>query len=141
MGTVWINTSAAARHRQRMLCAEEEEMTPYTSDELNEGWEFKIVRAITPAFRDPAVLNRLIEEEARAGWVMLEKFDDQRIRFKRPHSARDQDARLPPDVDPYRTHYGAPENKYWTAAVVAFFLFFIPFVILAVIYLLVTVSR
>jgi hypothetical protein len=37
---------------------------------------------------------------------MLEKFDDSRIRFKRPRSARARDVLLPEGVDPYRTQYG-----------------------------------
>ncbi len=35
---------------------------------------------------------------------MVEKFDDQRLRFKRPASARANDASLA--FDPYRTQYG-----------------------------------
>lgn len=38
---------------------------------------------------------------------MLEKFDDYRIRFKRPRSARVKDTYLPAGIDPYRTRYGA----------------------------------
>lgn len=82
-------------------------MTPYTRDDLDTDWEFKIVRAAMPAFHKREVLERLIEEEARAGWVMLEKLDDHRVRFKRPRSARAKDAYLPQGVDPYRTSYGA----------------------------------
>jgi uncharacterized iron-regulated membrane protein len=100
-------TTAAAAAAAERLRKEEEGMTEYTREELDEDWEFKIVRANTPAFRNPERLRRLIEEEARAGWVMVEKFDDQRVRFKRQRSAREQDAMLPPDVDPYRTQYGA----------------------------------
>ena len=80
-------------------------MTSYTQDDLKNDWEFKIVRSGVGAFRKPEVLNKLIEEEAKAGWVMLEKFDDGRVRFKRPHSARAKDAFLPDGVDPYRTQY------------------------------------
>jgi len=57
------------------------------------------------------VLSRLLEEEARAGWVMLEKFDDSRIRFKRSRSARARDGLLPDGVDPYRTRYGALASR------------------------------
>ena len=81
-------------------------MTRYTSEELDEGWEFKIVRASMPVFGKQERLRQLVEEEARAGWVLLEKLDDQRVRFKRPRSAREQDECLAQDVDPYRTHYG-----------------------------------
>ena len=101
-------TTSAARHRQILLEREEEEMTTYTQDDLSNDWEFKIVRSSTAAFRKPKELNRLIEEEAGTGWIMLEKLDDSRIRFKRPRRARAQDAYLPDDADAYRTHYGAP---------------------------------
>jgi hypothetical protein len=112
--------AAAAAARQQML-AEEEEMTPYSRDELDTDWEFKIVRANTGVFRSPAVFNRLIEEEARAGWVLLEKFDDSRLRFKRPRSARLRDANLPAGVDPYRVRYGISEGLYVTLILVVVF--------------------
>ena len=82
-------------------------MTAYTQDDLINDWEFKIVRSESAAFRKPEALNKLVEEEAQAGWTMLEKLDDRRVRFKRPRSARAKDAYLPDDVDPYRTRYGA----------------------------------
>ncbi|MBL7183949.1 MAG: hypothetical protein ISS50_05825 [Anaerolineae bacterium] len=43
---------------------------------------------------------------------MLEKFDNSRIRFKRPRSARARDAYLPAGVDPYRTRYGTSSARY-----------------------------
>jgi hypothetical protein len=105
-----IAAAAAARRRRVMetiLTEEEEGMTQYTPDELDDDWEFKVVRSTGAAFRKPEELEKLIEEEARAGWVMLEKFDSSRVRFKRPRSARAKDPYLPPDVDPYRTYYGS----------------------------------
>jgi hypothetical protein len=110
--------AAAARRRRKMLAEEEEDMARYTQDDLSNDWEFKIVRSESGAFRKPEVLRRLIEEEARAGWVMLEKFDDRRVRFKRPRSARTRDALLPPGADPYRTRYGAPSAQYAVLATV-----------------------
>lgn len=104
--------AAAAKRRRMMFAEEEEDMARYTQDDLNNDWEFKIVRSESGAFRKPEVLKKLLEEEARAGWVMLEKFDDRRIRFKRPRSARTRDALLPPGVDPYRTRYGSPTAQY-----------------------------
>ena len=98
--------NAAAEKRRQMLRAEEENMAQYTQDDLKDDWEFKIMRSDSAAFRKPEVLNKLIEEEAQAGWVMLEKFDDSRVRFKRPRSARARDSFLPEGVDPYRTRYG-----------------------------------
>ena len=103
--------AAAARHK-RMMLAEEEENMAYTQEDLSNDWEFKIVRSESGAFRKPDVLRKLVEEEARAGWVMLEKFDDRRVRFKRPRSARTRDVLLPPGVNPYRTRYGAPSAQY-----------------------------
>lgn len=86
-------------------------MTGYTQGELEGEWEFKIVRSESGAFRRPEVLNRLIEEEAQAGWVLLEKLDDGRIRFKRPQRARARDIYLPEGVDPYRTQYDARSSQ------------------------------
>ena len=97
--------SAAAAQQQE----EEEDMTRYTPEELAEGWEFKILRSNSSAFRKPATLQRVVEEEARAGWVLVEKFDDSRIRFKRPRSAREQDQFLSTDIDPYRTNLGSSQ--------------------------------
>jgi hypothetical protein len=101
-----IGASAAAAAARRRMMAEEEDMTPYTRGDLDNDWEFKIVRSSWSSFGNPARLNRLLEEEARAGWVMVEKFDNSRIRFKRPRSARANDANLLPGVDPYRVNYG-----------------------------------
>jgi hypothetical protein len=83
---------------------EEETMTGYTRTDLDEGWEFKFLRASTRKFRDPVRLQAILREEARAGWTLVEKFDDTRLRLKRPASARAGDAALP--FDPYRTWVG-----------------------------------
>jgi hypothetical protein len=89
--------SAAAGRRQR--------------DPRLVGWEFKIVRCDREIFRDPAVLQALCEEEEGAGWILLEKLDDRRIRFKRPLAMREviDPERL--DFDPYRSYYG-PQNHW-----------------------------
>jgi hypothetical protein len=102
-----VAAAAAAQAEQRR---EEEEMTKYTDIDLQEGWEFKIVRANTAAFRNPEVLARACAEEATAGWTLVEKFDNQRLRFKRPASARAGDPAL--GFDPYRTEYGISSARY-----------------------------
>lgn len=107
---------AAAKHQQ-MMFAEEEDMAQYMRGDLDNEWEFKIVRSDSAAFRKPGVLQKLIEEEARAGWVMLEKLDDGRIRFKRPRRSGARDALLPPGVDPYRTQYGVSSTRIGLLAV------------------------
>ena len=111
-GATAAAAAAAEKRRQMMFAEEEEDMTRYTQDDLGNDWEFKIVRSESAAFRKPEVLKRLLEEEARAGWVMLEKFDNRRVRFKRPRSTRNRDALLPPGVDAYRTRYGSPTTQY-----------------------------
>jgi len=84
-------------------------MTGYSQADLTEGWEFKILRSATNVFRNPDCLRQALEEEARAGWVLVEKFDNQRLRLKRPASARAGDAAL--GFDPYRTSYGMSPGK------------------------------
>jgi hypothetical protein len=107
-------TAAAAAQRRRRLQREEEQMTRYQTDEL-EGWEFKIVRAVTRKFRRSEVIQQVCEEEARAGWELVEKFDDYRLRFKRPVERRADDPHL--DVDPYRTQIGISGNQLeWSIA-------------------------
>jgi hypothetical protein len=96
--------AAAAAARRRREEEEEEHMTTYTPRDLAENWEFKILRSNTGAFKDPAVMQRYLEEEARAGWTLVEKFDNSRIRLKRPAAARQQDAQC--TFDPYRTRVG-----------------------------------
>src|SRR5437868_8657230 len=83
--------AAAAAAEARRMRQEEEEMTPYTKQDLAENWEFKIIRSATNTFKDPQKMREILDDEARAGWVLVEKFDNQRIRLKRPHSARSAD--------------------------------------------------
>ena len=101
-------TAAAAAATARRKKKEEEEMTPYTREDLAEGWEFKIVRSAN-MFKNPQKMRTALEEEARARWVLVEKFDDGRIRLKRPASAKESDANL--DFDPYRTWVGISESR------------------------------
>lgn len=109
-GAATSGATAAAHIRKQY--EEEERWTVYSDEDLDNDWEFKIVRSDLGAFGKRETLERLIQEEARAGWTMLEKFDDYRVRFKRPRSAREEDPYLPDDVDPYRTHYGRSVGIY-----------------------------
>lgn len=79
-------------------------MTSYTPQDLDEHWEFKILRANTSPFCKPEVLHAVLTDEAKAGWQLVEKFDDNRLRLKRSGAAKERDAHLP--FDPYRTRYG-----------------------------------
>jgi hypothetical protein len=109
--------AAAARRRREQQ--EEEEMTGYTPQELAEGWEFKIVRSATGAFRTPAFLRGVLDEEQRAGWIFVEKFDNGRIRLKGPASARANNSAL--GFDAYRTHVGMSDLKFGLCIVAAVF--------------------
>ncbi len=100
--------AAAAAAAELSKRREEEEMTSYSENDLSEGWEFKILRSYMKAFRKPEKLKKHLEEEGRAGWVLVEKFDDERLRLKRPASARRGDAAL--DFNPYRTQVGPSEG-------------------------------
>jgi hypothetical protein len=102
--------AAAAAERKRKLEEEEQEMTDYEPHELREGWEFKIIRSMTGAFKHPEKMREILDEEARAGWVLVEKFDNGRLRLKRPASARQKDQLL--GTDPYRTFVGYTEGQY-----------------------------
>jgi hypothetical protein len=94
--------AAAAQRRRRN---EEEAMAgSYRADDI-EGWEFKILRSATRrAFGSAPALRAVLDEEARAGWELVEKFDDHRVRLKRRVDQRDLDRGLP--FDPYRTWVG-----------------------------------
>lgn len=82
-------------------------MTEYTPEELASGWEFKIVRSATGAFKRPEFFNQVLEEEKRAAWMLVEKFDNSRIRLKRPIAARANDGTS--GFDAYRSHVGISE--------------------------------
>jgi hypothetical protein len=103
---VAAHAAAVAKKRRNN---EEESMTRYTPEDLSGDWEFKIIRSVTNAFKNPEVLASVLEEERIGGWELVEKFDDGRLRFKRPKSARQNDAMLPPGYDPYRTQHGLSE--------------------------------
>jgi hypothetical protein len=130
----------------QQICEEEEEtLTPYESNDTVTastqkngskklpkdprlvGWEFKIVRSHRDIFRDPAVLQRLCEEESHAGWILLEKLDDRRIRFKRPIALREIIKSDMMAIDPYRSYYGSSGNsRVWVMAIVSLILLILP---------------
>ena len=102
--------------KQRREEVEEENLTRYESNissDQPKGWEFKILRTSSGGFRRRKILNKVCAEEAQAGWILLEKMDDHRLRFRRPVTARDRDSQC--KIDPYRTRYGISEIvETWT---------------------------
>ena len=115
--TAVIAAAAAEQARQRLL-REEEELTPYSEHDLSEDWEFKIVRSGTGAFRKPEEFAKLLEEEGKFSWVLLEKLDDARVRFKRRVGSRAKSPLGEQETDPYRSVYGMSPNR--QAAMIAF---------------------
>jgi len=106
-----MNAAAhAAVERKKKLNREEEEMTSYSREELEQGWEFKIVRSASGSFKDPLVLAQTVEEERLGSWDLLEKFDNERLRFRRPIAARSRNGSLPAGYNPYRTQVGMSEG-------------------------------
>jgi hypothetical protein len=105
-----VSSAAAAARRRRILEEEEQRMTAYEPRDLAEDWEFKILRSMTRAFKNPQKMREILDEESRAGWVLVEKFDDGRLRLKRPAAARANDQLL--SVDPYRTYVGYTETQF-----------------------------
>ena len=83
-------------------------MATYTPDDLA-GFEFKFLRSASGRFKNPEFLRSSLEVEETAGWTLVEKFDNQRIRLKRPLAARRGDAAL--SFDPYRTVVGLSEGQ------------------------------
>ena len=104
--------AAAAAEKRRRQHEEEERMTTYSNDELNGEWEFKIVRSGSGAFRKPEGFQKMLNEESIAGWQLLEKLDNSRVRLKRPKGARQRDAMLPPGIDPYRIQKGTDTRAF-----------------------------
>ncbi|NEQ21172.1 MAG: hypothetical protein F6K28_18485, partial [Microcoleus sp. SIO2G3] len=91
------------------------------------GWEFKIVRASRDLFCNPAILQKLCEEEAMSGWILLEKLDDRRVRFKRLIALRNVLDVKQLSYDPYRSHYGSSFTPLsWVGAIAAVLMVVVP---------------
>lgn len=104
--------AAAAVAAAELQSQEEEEMTPYTTKDLAEGWEFKIVRSSMAAFRKAEKLQAVLDEEKRGGWTLVEKFDDARIRLKRLAGSKVTASDFDDGYDPYRTTVGPGSGSF-----------------------------
>jgi hypothetical protein len=96
--------AAAKLERDR---EEEEEVTPIHADPSG-AVEYKIIRSATGAFKDPTKFRAALEEEAGAGWELVEKLDDSRARLRRSVAWRQKDAEL--SQDPYRIQVGLSQS-------------------------------
>jgi hypothetical protein len=88
---------AAEQERLRRL-EEEECMSGYTPAEASGPWQFKIVRG---TFKTARQVEAVQQEQAEYGWVLVEIFDQHRIRFKRPAGEAAKDAYR--EGNPYAT--------------------------------------
>lgn len=115
------------RSQKKHQDEEEERLTPYEFEEQlisvpeptngkvsldltqlqPDSWEYKIVRANGDLFRDPEVFQQLCQEEAEADWILLEKLDDRRVRFRRLRSVGNAVQPETLGFDPYRCYYGS----------------------------------
>ncbi len=110
IGAMTAANAAAAAHAAAERAQEEEELlTPYDDDPSARDWEYKILRANTGVFRNPQELRRHLDEESQAGWELVEKFDDARIRLRRLRSAGADDHLL--SFDAYRSRLGFSQTK------------------------------
>lgn len=66
--------------------------------------EYKILQSQTPLFASTAKMHEALELESKAGWTLLEKEDNYRIKLQRNTSSRDNDKNL--DFDAYRSTVG-----------------------------------
>ena len=99
--------AAAAAAAQQRREHEEEDMTLMNTDPSG-NVEYKIIRSVTGAFKNPAKFRTFLDEEARAGWDLVEKLDNYRARLRRPIECRKRDSEL--GQDPYRTQVGMSET-------------------------------
>ena len=66
--------------------------------------EYKVIQSQTPMFSDTAKMHEILDEEAKAGWRLLAKEDNYRLKLQRDISNRANDTAL--DIDAYRTTVG-----------------------------------
>lgn len=78
--------------------------------------EYKVVQSNTPMFANTAKLKEVAAEEARAGWELVEKLDNYKLRFQRDISHRANDDKL--DGDPYRSQVGVSSVVTYTVTAI-----------------------
>lgn len=66
--------------------------------------EYKVIQATTPHFAKSQNISAVMSEEEKAGWRLLEKCDNYKLRLQRDISHRANDKNL--GIDPYRTQVG-----------------------------------
>jgi hypothetical protein len=123
--------AAVAAAQKKIRDEEEERLASYNKEDLAAGWEFKIVRSNT-AIKGERFAG-LCREEAQNGWELVEKFDNNRFRFKRLIANRTNDNSA--SIDPYRTRIGLGD---W--AIVGITLATIPVILIIIFYIISLIS-
>ncbi len=72
--------------------------------------EYKVITSNTPSFANREKMQKVLAEEAQAGWQLVEKLDNYKIRVCRDISARANDDKCA--IDPYRTEVGVNQVVY-----------------------------
>jgi len=90
--------------------------------------EYKIVQSTTPLFAKLQNIDAIMAEESKAGWQLVEKYDNYKLRLQRNISHRANDKTLP--FDAYRSQVGVNNLiTYGLAAVATLGVVYIIFVI------------
>ncbi|MDP2139922.1 MAG: hypothetical protein Q8L20_03840 [Gammaproteobacteria bacterium] len=66
--------------------------------------EYKVVQSTTPLFATSKKIEEIMAEESKAGWQLVEKFDNYKMRLQRDISHRANDKNL--GFDAYRSQVG-----------------------------------
>jgi len=66
--------------------------------------EFKVLHSTTPLFTSSKKIDEIMAEESKAGWQLLEKLDNYKLRLQRNISHRSKDQDL--GFDAYRSQVG-----------------------------------
>lgn len=66
--------------------------------------EFKVLHSTTPMFANAKKIEEVMAQEAQAGWQLLEKLDNYKLRLQRNISHRSKDQNL--GFDAYRSQVG-----------------------------------
>ncbi len=94
--------------------------------------EYKVIQATTPFFAKSANIDTVMAEEVKAGWRLLEKCDNYKLRLQRDISHRANDKNL--SIDPYRTQVGLNNAiVYGVTTVATLFVVYVIFVLVGAI--------
>lgn len=78
--------------------------------------EYKVITSQTPMFADTSKMHEVLEQETKAGWRLLEKQDNYRIRLQRDISERENDGSL--GFDAYRSTVGVSSTVTYGATAI-----------------------